>query len=164
MRRLITAAATAAALALLGACASSTGSTASPAGQAATSSPPSCRAQFESWKSGPARTAAKGLATQLRAVQAASKAQDVPQLVAALKRAGRAAAATAKYPMPHCADPHGYWQALLTRIRAAGDNAGTGNGLGAILLAMAPLKQAPALERKLGAELKQTVHAKTVFK
>jgi hypothetical protein len=85
MRRLITAAATAAALTLLGACASSTGSTASPAGQAATSSPPSCRAQFESWKSGPARTAAKGLTAQLRAVQAASKAQDVPQLVAALK-------------------------------------------------------------------------------
>jgi len=34
----------------------------------------------------------------------------------------------------------------------------------AILLAMAPLKQVPALERKLGAELEQTVHAKTPFK
>ncbi len=38
--------------------------------------------------------------------------------------------------MPRCADPHGYWPAILTRIRSAADNAGTGSGLGALLLAM----------------------------
>jgi hypothetical protein len=64
--------------------------------------------------------------------------------------------------MPHCADPHGYWPALLTRIQSAED-AGSGSGLGAILLAVAPLKRIPAIERKLGAELKQTVGEKTPF-
>jgi len=31
--------------------------------------------------------------------------------------------------MPACADPRGYWEKILTRIQAAGDNAGADSGL-----------------------------------
>jgi hypothetical protein len=125
--------------------------------------PASCHQQYETWKAGPARDAAKSLVAQLHAIQAAGTASDIPRLTAALKAAGRAAASAASYPMPHCADPHGYWEAILTRIRAAGDNAGSASGLGGLLLAMVPLKEVPAIEHKLGAELEQTVHVKTPF-
>jgi hypothetical protein len=72
-----------------------------------------------------------------------------------LKKSGRAAAALRKYPMPACADPHGYWDKSLARIKAAGDNAADGSGLGALLMAEAPLKDVPGLQSKLEAELKK---------
>ena len=85
---------------------------------------------------------------------------DIPRLARA-QGSGRAAASAASYPMPHCADPHGYWGAIMTRIQAAGDNAGSGGALGGLLLAMVPLKEIPALEAKLSAELQQTAHVGT---
>lgn len=65
-----------------------------------------------------ARAPGKKLVTALNAVQSASDSEDVPVLLAALKTAGAAAASSARYPMPSCADPHGYWGAMLARIRA----------------------------------------------
>jgi hypothetical protein len=65
--------------------------------------------------------------------------------------------------MPHCADPHGYWPQMLTHIRAAADNAGSGSGLGALMLAMVPLKQIPGLESKLGTELHHTLGVSKPF-
>jgi hypothetical protein len=145
-----------AALALT-ACGSSGSQSPSAAAPAATP-PASCHQQYETWKTGPALAAGKALITQLHHIQAASNVSDIPRLTRALKGAGRAAASAASYPMPHCADPHGYWGAIMTRIQAAGDNAGSAGGLGGLLLAMVPLKEIPALEAKLSAELQQTAH------
>jgi hypothetical protein len=103
------------------------------------------------------------MVVQLRGVRATGSAADVPRLLAAIKHAGHAAAATAAYPIPRCADPHGYYAAILTRIRAAADDAGTGKGLGAVILALVPLRQIPPLQSKLSAELQQTVGAKQPF-
>jgi hypothetical protein len=103
------------------------------------------------------------LVKQLHAIQAAAKVADIPRTVTALKDAGRGAAALEAYPIPRCADPHGYWQQVLTLIRSAADNAQTGSGLGALLLALVPLKQIPPLEIKLGAELKQTAGVSKPF-
>jgi hypothetical protein len=100
---------------------------------------------------------------QFRAVRGASGAADIPRLVTALKDAGRGAAALEAYPMPGCADPHGYWRQLLTRIQAAADNTKGSSGLAALMLAMVPLKQVPGIERKLGAELKQTAGVTGAF-
>lgn len=61
-----------------------------------------------------------------------------------------------QYPMPVCAGPRGYWNAVLARIRAARDNAGSASGLSALILAEAPLNAVPGLESKLTAELKRT--------
>jgi rhamnogalacturonyl hydrolase YesR len=57
-----------------------------------------------------------------------------------------------------CADPHGYWHQILAGLQAAADNASTSSGLGALLLAMGPLQKVKAAEKKLSAEMKQTVH------
>ena len=46
------------------------------------------------------------------------------------------------------------------RLKAAADNAGSATGLGGVMLAIAPLKAARAIESKLSAELKSTVHLK----
>jgi hypothetical protein len=137
------------------------------AAPAATASPPathpaaqaaalSCKQQYTAWKLGPARAKGKQLTSTLHAVQTAAASEDVPALTAALKTAGAAAASLDQYPMPACADPRGYWNAILARIRAAGDNAGSTSGLAALILAEAPLNDLSGLEAKLTAELKHS--------
>jgi len=138
--------------------ASSSGQRAAPA--AATSptvqTSASCEQQYEGWKTGPARAVAEKLTTDLNAVSSAGTAEDVPEMTSALQAVGADAAALRQYPMPACADPAGYWNTMLSRIKAAGDNAGSATGLSALLLAEAPLQTVPGLESKLTAELKRT--------
>jgi hypothetical protein len=98
------------------------------------------------------------MVADLRALQAAGNAEDIKLLQAALVRAGHDAKPVEAYPPPRCADPHGYWHQILIELQAAADNASTGSGLGALLLAMGPLQKVKAAEKKLSAELKQTVH------
>jgi hypothetical protein len=117
---------------------------------------PSCKEQYSTWKKGSAGAPGKNLIAALKAVQSAGNSDDIPDLTAALKKAGTAAVVLRRYPMPACADPHGYWNSILDRIKAAGDNAGTSSGLSALLLADVPLKDVSGLETKLDAELKKT--------
>lgn len=142
-----------AAAAALTACGTHTASTTAAAAPA-TTAPPSCHQQYTAWKTGPARAKAKQLTSVLGALQSAG--EDLVLLTDALKRSARVAHQLQAYPMPACADPAGYWRKMLADIRAGGDNASTSSGLSAVILAMAPLKQVPPLERKLGAELKAT--------
>ena len=131
----------------------------SPAAKA-TASPMTCLQQYQAWRKGPARGAAKKLVAALKEVSAAGSVEDIPGITAALKKGGKTAVVVDRYPMPRCADPAGYWPQLLARVRAAGDNAGAGSGLSSLLLAEMPLKAVPNLERKLSAE----VHRTTGFK
>jgi hypothetical protein len=126
------------------------------AAHSAAAAPLSCKQQYKAWKNGPAKPVGKKLTTELNAVQAAGGSEDIPAVLAALKAVGKTAADLERYPAPACADPHGYWKKILARIKAAGDNAGADSGLTGLLLAEAPLKAVPALEKKLAAELKRT--------
>jgi hypothetical protein len=162
MKRMSAAALAAAVSAVLVACGGNSTPANTTAGESAAPGQ-SCHAQFEAWKHGPARTAGKAFVAQFKAVRDAGNAQDIPRTVAALKAAGRGAQALEAYPMPKCADPHGYWKQLLTRIRSAADNASTGNGLGALLLAIGPLKSVPGILRNLTAELKQNAGVTGAF-
>ena len=118
---------------------------------------PSCKQQYSVWKhGGPARAQAKQLTSALNAVQTAAGSEDVAAMTTALKTVGAAAVLLGQYPMPACADPRGYWNAVLTRIHAAGDNAASASGLSALILAEAPLQGVSGLEAKLTAELKRT--------
>jgi hypothetical protein len=97
-------------------------------------------------------------------VNAAAAVEDIPRLISALKEAGRAAHTLEAYPLPKCADPAGYWGQFLTRIQAGADNASTGGGgLGALMLAMGPLKPVRGILRKLGTELEQNAGVTTPF-
>jgi hypothetical protein len=114
---------------------------------------PTCKQQYHTWRYSPA---GKQLKADLGAVASAGNTDDIPVLLAALKTAGADATAMENHPAPACADPHGYWKQIFARLRAAGDNAGTAGGLTGLLLAEAPLKAIPGLEKKLAVELKRT--------
>ena len=106
------------------------------------------------------RAGARGgdnLTAALNGLAAASAASDVATASAALKRAGTAARALEHYPIPSCADPKGYWHAVLQQIEGAASSAGTSQGQGALTIAQGVMKQMPQLERKLATELQVTI-------
>jgi hypothetical protein len=113
--------------------------------------------QYRLWASGPAHGAGDNLTAALNGLASASAASDIATAGAALKRAGTAARTLGHYPIPACADPKGYWRAVLVRIEAAAASAGTSTGQGTLTIAQGVMKQMPALERKLAAELQVTI-------
>ena len=125
-------------------------------GSSAASPPRSCLQQYRSWNAGPAHAAGENLVAALNGVEAANAALKNSTTNAALKRAGAAATVLARYPIPNCADPKGYWRAVLVQIQAAAHNA-RGSGQGALVAAAVVLHNMPALDLKLADELKQTV-------
>jgi hypothetical protein len=140
----------------LGACGSHA-ATPSAVAPAATASPAlTCHQQYEAWKTGPARTAAKKLDAGLNAVSAAGTTEDLVKMQHGMETAGKAATRLQVTPVPSCADPAGYYRKFLTEVTASGDNASTASGLAAVLVAEGPLKKAEALGNKLAAELKRT--------
>ena len=142
------------------ACASAGGAVASAGsggGSLAPAPSPSCLQQYHVWGSGPEHAAGENLTAALNRLQAASSSSDIPATSAALKRAGMAARTLEHYPIPTCADPKGYWHAVLLRIEAAAGHAGTSKRRAAPALAAEVLRQLPVLERKLATELKGTV-------
>jgi hypothetical protein len=160
-KAILAGAALAAGLALT-ACGSGGGSAASagPSGVPAASTPPqACLQQYRSWNSGPEHAAGENLVTALNSLEAAISGSDAATTSAALEDAGQAAKVLELYPIPKCADPKGYWHAGLLRIQAAADNASTSKGQHVLTLAEGALKQIPALDRQLAAELKHTVPA-----
>jgi len=131
-------------------------------GWSAASSPaarpsPSCHQQYEAWKHGVVGGEFAALRSAFSAVVAAVHSQDVPKLTDALNQAGTAASRLSAAPPPHCADPKGYYGQMLAKVTAAGDGAKAASGLSALITAAARMKAEPGIERKLKAELDQTV-------
>lgn len=161
MKSLPLAAAAAGALVALSACSSH--SAATPAGAAASPSaavhsaatpsasaaPVNCPQTYAAWRHGHA----KKFVSAIDAVDSASRTQDSAELSAALKKARSAVAKAARYPMPACADPRGYWTALLMHVNAAAGSAHSASGRASIAVA---LKGIATLQHELGAELKRT--------
>jgi hypothetical protein len=143
-----------AAVVALTACGTHAATTSSTAAAPATTAAASCHDQYQAWKTGAGKAKAKQLVKALDSLQSAG--EDLVLMTDALKRSARIAHQLQAYPIPRCADPAGYWRKTLADIRAGGDNASTSSGLAAVILAMAPLKEVPPLERKLTAELKKT--------
>jgi hypothetical protein len=112
-----------------------------------------CPQKYDAWEHGPAKT----LVATLKSVDSASKAKNVRALTAALRKVGPAVVGAARYPIPACADPKGYWTALLMHVNAASYSAKSPSRPAAVTLA---LKGVPEIERKLGAELKTTAGVK----
>jgi hypothetical protein len=136
---------------------SPTASAGAGAGPVASAASPGCLLQYRLWASGPAHAAGDNLTAALNGLAAASAASDVATASAALKRAGTAARALEHYPIPGCADPKGYWHAVLQQIEGAASSAGTSQGQGTLTIAQGVMKQMPELERKLATELQVTI-------
>jgi hypothetical protein len=126
-------------------------------GPPASAAAPGCLVQYRLWASGPAHAAGDNLTAALNGLAAASATSDVPTIGAALRRAGTAARALEHYPIPGCADPQGYWHAVLQQIEAAADSAGASGGQKTLTIAQGVMKQMPVLERKLANELQVTI-------
>ena len=155
MRSSALVAASAAAVVLAG-CGSHAAALAAAAATPAASAP-SCHQQYETWKHGPASSKLAALKSALRSVETQGNAEDLPGLSTSLERAGRAASRMETVPPPKCSDPKGLYATVMARVKASGDNARSASGLTGLLLAEAPLKGLPKIEKKLGRELDGTV-------
>jgi len=154
-RRIVIVAASVAAV--LAGCGS--GTSAGPGATAAGTTPVSslaCKQRYLAWEHGPAHADADQFIAAQKGLQAAGSTDKIPAITAAAKTEGVAAARFAHYPVPACADPHGYLAALLGDVQAAAASAGTAKGLPGLVQALAPRKQVPELESEYTAELKRT--------
>jgi hypothetical protein len=119
-----------------------------------TEKPLTCQQQYDNWRHGSADAIAQRFKDDTAALTKAGNSEDLPEMTAALKKLGDDGAALETYPMPACADPHGYYAQMLADFKAAGDNAASASGLGGLMLAMDPAKKAETLASKIDAELK----------
>ncbi|HYB86905.1 MAG TPA: hypothetical protein VEC76_08655 [Streptosporangiaceae bacterium] len=157
-RKVLSAAGALAAGLMLMACGSGGGSAATATSAPSPSVPASaCLQQYRSWNAGPAHAAGETLVAALNALETASSESDVTDTGADLKNAATAANTLGHYPIPSCADPKGYWRAVLVRIQAAAASAGTAKGHQTLVAAQGALKDMPSLDLKLANELRQTV-------
>ena len=152
--------------AVLTACGTSPGGQPShPATTAARSSPPAsavagttaaCAQQYHAWQNGPAHPAIiKFEAAQQILAQDSSSGK--PALIAgALNVLGQQAAALARFPVPPCADPHGYFATLLSRVVTVTGEVGPGATLADLQQAVSQLGSVFSLESDFTAEVKQT--------
>lgn len=126
---------------------SQTGHSAPAAGSAVTPSvaPAVCKQRYDSWQRGPG----KGLVGTLSDVGSASVVADPHALTTALEKAQSALAVAAQHPMPACADPQGYWIALLMHVNAAAGSKDPASQTAA-------MRGVPAVTRGLLAELNHT--------
>jgi hypothetical protein len=105
--------------------------------------PVSCAQKYQTWEHGKGT----GLVATFHAVSVASAGGNPKVLTTTLKKARPAVAQAARYPVPACADPRGYWNVLLMHVNAAVGSKGSASG------ARAALKGVSAIEKKLTAEL-----------
>jgi hypothetical protein len=109
--------------------------------------PVGCAQQYQAWEHG----RGTGLVAALHAVSVASTAGNAKVLTATLNKARPAVARAARYPVPACADPRGYWSVLLMHVNAAVGSKGSASST------RAALKGVPAIEKELTAELRAIV-------
>jgi hypothetical protein len=155
VKRIILAAAGAAAAAGLTACGGHAAPAAAPASHKAAGSashkavvrvPVSCGEQYHAWTHGHG----KGLVARVDAVGSAATAGNAHVLRAALSRVRPAVSSAARHPMPGCADPRGYWYALLMHVNAAAAKGSSASSM------RAAMHGVPQIQHQLTTELKQT--------
>ncbi len=86
----------------------------------------------------------------LHAVSVASTAGQTRALTVVLKKAKPAVARAARYPVPACADPRGYWSVLLMHVNAAVASSGSASTV------RAAMNDVPKIENELTAEIRDT--------
>lgn len=139
MKRTIVAA-VGAALAGLTACSSAAAPAAAP-GNAPI--PVSCTQKYQTWEHGQGA----GLVTAIHTVSVASTAGSARVLAAALNKAKPDVARAARYPVPACADPAGYWDVLLMHVSAAAASTRSVSSM------RAAMQDVPKIYGQLAAEL-----------
>ena len=106
--------------------------------------PVGCADQYRGWMRGEG----KGVMTALDTVAAAARGADGRTVQRALRHVRPTVVRAAAHPIPACADPRGYWAALLMHVNAAVSGQATGAGL------RAALRDVPEIHRQLVIEVK----------
>jgi hypothetical protein len=151
--------------ALLTAC--GTGSGGQPSHPATTpgSSPPAstvagaataCAQQYRAWQDGPAHSAIIKFEAAQEVLDKESSSGHPALIAAALNILGQQAAALAGFPVPSCADPRGYFAALLSQIVTVSGEVGPDATLTDLQQAITQLGSVFSLESDFTAEVKQT--------
>jgi hypothetical protein len=148
MKGLALAAVGAAAVIGLAACSQGKAPIAAPTGHGSGTAkvPVSCNQQYRAWE----QSNGKGLMGALNAVTSAASAGDAQVLTAALKQATPAVARATEHPIPACADPRGYWSALLMHVNAAASSKGSASSV------RAAMQDVPKIHHNLMTEVRQT--------
>jgi hypothetical protein len=132
-----------AALAGLTACSHAATPTAAPSSHGSVRIPVSCGKQYSTWRNGQG----KRLIAALDAVSSAETAGNTRMLTVTLKRTRLAIFRAARYPVPACADPRGYWDVLLMHVTAAATAKGSASSV------RAAMKDVAKIEHQLTTEL-----------
>ncbi len=154
------------AAAVLTACGTGSGGQPShPATTGATSRPPAstvagttaaCAQQYHAWQNGPARPAILNFEAAQQVLAQNSSSGKPARVAAALNIVGQKAATLASFPVPSCADPHGYFATLLSRVVTVTGEVGTNATLADLQQAVSQLGSVFSLESDFTAEVKQT--------
>jgi hypothetical protein len=152
--------------AVLTACGTGSGGQPShPATTAASSSPPAstvpgttaaCAQQYHAWQNGPARSAIINFEAAQQVLAKDSSSGKPALIAAALNILGQKAAALVSFPVPSCADPHGYFATLLRRAVTVTGEVRTDATLADLQQAVSQLGPVFSLESDFTAEVKQT--------
>ena len=152
--------------AVLTACGTGSGGQPShPAAAAASSSPPAstvagttaaCAQQYHAWQNGPAHSAIIKFEAAQQVLAKDSSSGQPSLIAAALNVLGRQAAALARFPVPPCADPHGYFATLLSRVVTVTGEVGPDATFADLRQAISQLGSVFSLESDFTAEVKQT--------
>ncbi len=125
-------------------------------GSTAAGTTAACAQQYQAWQNGPARQAILNFEAAQQ-VLAKDSSSGQPTLIAAvLNVLGQRAAALASFPVPACADPHGYFAALLSQVVTVTSQVGPDTTLPELQQAVSQLGSVFSLESNFTAEVKQT--------
>jgi hypothetical protein len=152
--------------AVLTACgAGSGGQPSHPATTPAGSSPPTstvagttaaCAQQYHAWQNGPAHSAIINFEAAQEVLDKNSSSGQPALIAASLNILGQRAAALASFPVPSCADPRGFFAALLSQILTVTGEVGPDATLADLQQAVSQLGSVFSLESDFTAEVKQT--------
>ena len=115
-----------------------------------------CAQQYHAWQNGPAHSAIIKFEAAQQVLATDSSSGRPALIAAALNIFGQAAAALEGFPVPACADPHGYFATLLSQVVTVADEVGPEATLTDLQQAISQLGSVFSLESDFTAEAKQT--------
>ena len=115
-----------------------------------------CAQQYHAWQNGPAHSAIIKFEAAQQVLATDSSSGRPALIAAALNIFGQAAAALEGFPVPACADPHGYFATLLSQVVTVADEVGPEATLADLQQAISQLGSVFSLESDFTAEVKQT--------
>lgn len=126
----------------------------SPPASAVTGNTAACAQQYHAWQTGAGHSAIINFEAAQQALASDSSSGKPALIAATINILGQRAAALASFPVPACADPHGYFAALLSRIGTVTGEVGPGTTLTILQQAINQLDSVFSLESDFTAEVK----------